>query len=502
VAWLERVPIGWNHCPPFVSSSYALYAPACRNIVKLSKFSLITLDRTTPMREARQSKARRLGEATGKLGTAKLTVDGFPGRSARAPLALRPSSPPLLQPAIGREKASIALHNLRGLAIVFVLMTHTSLAYVASAQAQPYPFDHPPYGWLTFPILDPRHWLGFDVFCAWQDVYLMSLWFFLSGVFTWRSIERDGELRFLTNRLLRLGAPLLFGVLLLMPVALYPAYRVTAADPSLAGYAREYLALPFAPCGPLWFLWLLLAFTLATAALHRFARRTVPAIGNLSRQFERRPFRTFAVWTVVCVVAYAPLALVFTPWRWSSEGPVAIQLCRPLLYAVYYCAGLGVGTAGLGAGMLRADGVAASKWAVWMAAAVASLAVWLGLTALALRPGWSAPPLLRAAGDASFALAGACSVVFILAICLRFGATDRWPLLARLSDNALGVYVLHYAPVVWLQYALLGLAWPAPLKAALVLCGATAACMMAIAAARSLRSSVGTRLSSRWVFGS
>jgi peptidoglycan/LPS O-acetylase OafA/YrhL len=451
------------------------------------------------MTEAKRSDARLFEEATGELGTVRLRVDGFQFRSARA---LPVPAPPPVQPATSREKASIALHNLRGLAIVFVLMTHTSLGYLASAQTQLYPFDRPPYGWLTFPILDPRRWLGFDVFCAWQDVYLMSLWFFLSGVFTWRSIERDGELRFLTNRLLRLGAPLFLGVTLLMPVALYPVYRLTAADPTLAGYAREYLALPFAPCGPLWFLWVLLAFTLAAAALHRFARRTVPAIGDLSRQFDGRPLRTVAIWTGVCIVAYAPLALLFTPWSWSTEGPVALQLCRPLLYAVYYCAGLGVGTAGLGAGMLRADGVAARKWVAWMAAAVASLAVWLGLTALALRPGWPAPLLLHAAGDASYALAGACSVAFMIGICLRFGTAGRWPLLAWLSDNAFGLYVLHYAPVIWLQYALLGLAWPAPLKAALVLCGAIAACMAAITAARPLGGSVATRLPTRWLFGS
>ena len=381
-------------------------------------------------------------------------------------------------------------------------MTHTSLAYVASAQAQPFPFDRPPYGWLIFPILDARRWLGFDVFYAWQDVYLMSLWFFLSGVFTWPCIERDGGLRFLGRRVLRLGAPLLFGVTVLMPVALYPVYRVTAVDPSLAAYAREYLALPFAPCGPLWFLWLLLALTLAAAALRRFARQTILRIGDLSRQFEGRPARTFAVWALICAAAYVPLALLFTPWSWSSQGPFAVQLCRPLLYAVYYCAGLGVGTVGLGKGMLRADGVAARKWTLWMAAAVASLALWMGLTAVALRPGSSPPLLLSLAGDASYALAGACGVVFVLAVCLRFGAADRWPLLARLSDDAFGLYVLHYAPVVWLQYALLGLAWPAPLKAAVVFCGAVASCMAAATGARTLRRSAGARRSLRWVWGS
>jgi len=457
------------------------------------------------MTGAKRSNARRFGEATCKPGTAKVRADGFPDRSARALPPLRSSSSAprgVLQPAIGREKASLALLNLRGLAIAFVLMTHASLAYVASAQAQPFPFDRPPYGWVIFPILDARRWLGLDVFCAWQDVYLMSLWFFLSGVFAWPSVERVGGSRFLAKRVLRLGAPLFFGVAVLMPVALYPAYRVTAADPTLTDYAREYLALPFAPCGPLWFLWLLLAFTLAAIALHRFGRRTILRIGDLSQQFEERPVRTFAAWALISAAAYAPLALLFTPWTWSNWGPVSVQLCRPLLYAAYFCAGLGVGTVGLGKGVLRVDGVAARKWASWMAAAGASLALWLGLTALALRPGSSAPLLLNAAGDAIYALADACSVVFVVAVCLRFGVAGRWPILAKLSDNAFSLYVLHYAPVVWLQYALLGLAWPAPVKAALVFCGAAASCMATIATARSLRHSVGARLSLRQVWGS
>ena len=335
------------------------------------------------------------------------------------------------------------------------------------------------------------------MFCAWQDVYLMALWFFLAGVFIWPSIERDGALRFLGRRLLRLGAPLLFGVTVLMPVALYPAYRVTASNPSLAGYAHEYLTLPFAPCGPLWFLWLLLGFTLAAAALRRFARRTIVRIGHFSEQFEERPVRTFAACALICAAAYVPLALLLTPWSWFNQGAFAVQLCRPLLYAVYFCAGLGVGTVGLGKGMLRANCVAATKWAVWMAVSVASLALWIGLTALALNLGPSAPLLLNAACDVSFAFAGASSVLFVLGACLRFGTAGRWPLLGKLSDNAFSLYVLHYAPVVWLQYALLGLAWPAPLKGALVLSGAAASCMAAIAAAHSLRRLAKARLSLR-----
>ena len=215
-----------------------------------------------------------------------------------------------------------------------------------------------------------------------------------------------------------------------------------------------------------------------------------------------RPARTLAAWTVVCAAAYVPLALLFTPWSWTNEGPIAVQLCRPLLYAAYYCAGLGVGTVGLGKGMLRADSVLASKWAVWMAAAVGSLALWMGLTALSLPLDRPAPLLLQLATDASFALAGACGLLFVLALGLRFGTARRWPILNKLSDHALGLYVLHYAPVVWLQYALLGLACPALLKAGIVFGGATALCLAALAAARSLRRSLEARLSLWRLLGS
>ncbi len=101
------------------------------------------------MHEAKRSNSRRLGEASGKPGTARAGTDGLPDRSARAAPAVfrQTSSSPraALNPTLERERASVALHNLRGLAIAFVLMTHASLGYVASAQAQPFPFDRPPY---------------------------------------------------------------------------------------------------------------------------------------------------------------------------------------------------------------------------------------------------------------------------------------------------------------------------------------------------------------------
>ena len=141
----------------------------------------------------------------------------------------------------------------------------------------------------------------------------------------------------------------------------------------------------------------------------------------------------------------------------------------------------------MGQGLLRADGVAARKWRTWAVAAPLSLLLWLGLTALTIRFGNAAPLPLTIFAYVAYAIAGAFGVLFALGFCLRFGAGSRWPGVAPMSDNALGIYILHYAPVVWLQFALLDFAWPAPLKAAAVFCGAIVCCLVVTTGAGRLR---------------
>ena len=367
--------------------------------------------------------------------------------------------------------SSLALKNLRGLVILIVVAFHSVLAYLGSLSSSAVPFDDPPYEWRAFPIVDSDRWFGFDIFCAWIDVYLMSLMFFLSALFTWPSLARKGSRKFLGDRTLRLGVPFVFGLIVVAPLALYPAYRVTAVDPSLVAYISHLLALPFWPNGPVWFLWLLLALTLVPAGLHRFAPHWVELLSRSSSSAAAHPGRYFIGLATAAALAYLPLALAFTPWRWSEHGPLALQLSRPLLYAVYYVAGLGVGAYGLERGLLAADGMLARRWSVWLACALACFLLWIGLTALTLAYATSAPFVLQVGADISFVLAGASGFFFMMAACLRFGAI-RSPLFDNLSNNAFGIYLLHYAPLVWLQYSLLGVALSAVAKAMIVFSGA------------------------------
>ena len=88
--------------------------------------------------------------------------------------------------------ASLALSNLRAVVILLVLAVHSVLAYLDFLPPSPYRFDEPPYRWQVTPIVDSQRWVGFDLFCAWQDVYLMSFMFFLSGLFSGRVLCARG----------------------------------------------------------------------------------------------------------------------------------------------------------------------------------------------------------------------------------------------------------------------------------------------------------------------
>ena len=71
----------------------------------------------------------------------------------------------------------------------------------------------------------------------------------------------------------------------------------------------------------------------------------------------------------------------------------------------------------------------------------------------------------------AFPLACAAIGFGMLALFLRF-VSARVRVFDRLRDNAYGIYLIHYAFVIWLQYELLNVPLTPVLKAALVFVGA------------------------------
>jgi hypothetical protein len=213
-------------------------------------------------------------------------------------------------------------------------------------------------------------------------------------------------------------------VVFLMPVTYYPTYGATAADPSVSAYWQHLTALPFWPCGPQWFLWQLLALNVLAAGLHRFAPGWTERLGSLAASARAHPIRFFGALVSVSALAYAPLALAYSPWEWTSYGPFSFQVSRALHYPVYFFAGCAVGAYGLDRGLLAIDGSLARHWAGWLAASVAGFVLW-ALPTSQMVDGAQAPLLVQIAAALGFVVACASGCFVLMALCLRFAPNGR-----------------------------------------------------------------------------
>jgi peptidoglycan/LPS O-acetylase OafA/YrhL len=109
----------------------------------------------------------------------------------------------------------------------------------------------------------------------------------------------------------------------------------------------------------------------------------------------------------------------------------------------------------------------AHHWRRWLAVTGAAFVLWLGATALTMPEGGVAPLGLQLTSDVAFALTCTAGCYSMCAVFLRY-ATGRSRALDGLAANAYGIYLVHYPFVVWLQYALLGAALFAVVKASIV----------------------------------
>jgi hypothetical protein len=94
-------------------------------------------------------------------------------------------------------------------------------------------------------------------------VFVMALFFLVAGLLTPGSLDRKGPRRFARDRLVRLGIPLAAFTFVLWPLMTYGLYAAAGSDWSLWDvYADE----PTLDNGPLWFVEVLLIYSLIYAA--------------------------------------------------------------------------------------------------------------------------------------------------------------------------------------------------------------------------------------------
>ncbi|WP_433433738.1 acyltransferase family protein [Nonomuraea sp. CA-141351] len=294
-------------------------------------------------------------------------------------------------------------------------------------------------------------------------IWAMPLLFLIAGLGSWHSMHRRGPGGFAVERLLRLGVPLVFATATIMPV---PQWLRLRADPA---YHESYLAFlpkfytvrldlsdfPFIlrgtyfETGHLWFVVLLLTFSLLLAAVGRWTPPTLEWPAAISR--PRGGLLVLGL-PIALVCAFVGLEEAFSGWsRWA--------FLLFFLYGYFFVTDPRFRVA------MRRD---------WVPAAVVGVAlVAIGVPGFVIAgeaPGADAftdmTPLAIGARTL-YGLAGWCWLVAIL------GALDRprspspgagkppRRLYAYLSSAVLPLYVLHQPIVVAVAYFVVG--WKAPI---------------------------------------
>ncbi|WP_152365196.1 acyltransferase family protein [Microlunatus speluncae] len=298
-----------------------------------------------------------------------------------------------------------------------------------------------------------------DLLVIINQSFFMGLFFFISGYFIPRSIDRKGPGSFSRDRLIRLGLPLLGFILLLRPLANLHAYLTT---PDLPPFPIFYF-LSWDP-GPTWFLEVLLVFTLIYAGF-RALRGGTPKPYDTDRKLGW--WVAFGVLVGLMVIMGVLLAV----WRqFVPDGtywPV-IGLPSPAFLPQY--------------ALMFAAGVLAARRR-WLERMPGSLGwVGLGLSVLAvlvfgpmLMSG--DPAVAAAGGGVAMAILGVGISVALLMLFRRV-APGTGPIRRFAAANAFTVYVIHPVVLVAIAVAMQGLVAPAIVKFALLLILSVPACWL------------------------
>ncbi len=247
----------------------------------------------------------------------------------------------------GFRRRHASIDNLKVVLVTGVVVGHTTMAWTGVGD---WVFREPP-------VREPL--LSFLVLIAVIGaLFAIPVFFFVAGMFTPASLERKGLGRFLVERLVRLGLPMLFFVIFLSPVVEY-------VDPGNAEWDRGFgpfilhIWWPPAP-GPTWFLGVLFVFS----AAYGVARTIWPRRPSGSAVSAPRSLATIVI------------AMAVTSYFVRMQVPLGVEFGRLAL-------GQTPGwVAGFGLGVMAGE----RNWLERRPCSVSSLTrrlAWLGLVATA-----------------------------------------------------------------------------------------------------------------------
>jgi len=368
------------------------------------------------------------------------------------------------------KNRSFWIDNLRSFVILLVVGHHAALAYPTFAR-----FDKAAYIFSSHPMVDPQRWIGMDRFIYFNDIFLMALMFFISGLFVMNSLRKKGPRTFLRDRFNRLFIPFAVGVTILMPIAHYPSFLVAHEDYSIKNYLIDYFTTEYWPVGPPWFIWVLFLFNMVFVWIYRSIKSGLDRLGQTFIFFEDKPFLLFLAWFAFTWILYVPMRLIFGPYQWTGIGPFDFQISTFFMYFGYFLAGIVFGSIPSDKGLFPDTFNLMRKWPLWIILCLFLYALLVSIDNPSLGNPLQKLVESNTIGDATAQIIY-CSLYVATCItgCIAYLTFFRamadftnkfWN---SLASNSFFIYLIHYVFVIWSQYLLLQSTMPAILKFSIV----------------------------------
>jgi peptidoglycan/LPS O-acetylase OafA/YrhL len=318
------------------------------------------------------------------------------------------------------------LDNLKVLLAVLVVLHHA---------AQPYG----PGGswWIASDPYNIIDLIVLGIFMAVNASFFMGLFFMISAYFVPSSLERKGAAKFMKDRLIKLGVPIL-----IFMIGVFPAM----------GYLLE--GKPSITLGHLWFLDLLLIFSAVYVAYWLVKK---PSSGTQ---------RAFPGTAAIAAFAVAMALITFVVGIWSPENHwVPLGLFEPYhltQYAMLFAAGI----IAYREGWIDAIPKATAK--LWSRIAILMVILLLIISSVTNSAEFSGGLTLASLLGTFWEAFMCVSMCIVLLALFKNRYNSQGPIAKALANNSFTVFLIHIPIIVILQYMLIGVKVDPLIKFAMV----------------------------------
>ena len=223
-------------------------------------------------------------------------------------------------------KRSLYLDQIKAVMVALVIAIHV-------------PFTFTDMGWMGAHIpIEGTVGPAFGGFFRWYmyaiNSFIMPMMFLISGYFVPRSVHKKGVVRYLKDRLARLGIPFLAGILLINNGSVL----LSKSSPTSPYVEMSWSSLPVNTVGVLWFLLVLFAFDLVYCSW-------IVLRGDSYKIDATIPVPTMRSWVISAVVlGFVEMAMTTQTELWTAliNSPLiglGAQGMHVFTYAFLFCLG-------------------------------------------------------------------------------------------------------------------------------------------------------------------